>query len=270
MAHDFDPGYCAPVFQQLVRDYPDEQVYPFKDFRTEWGPIFHRGRLDGSARILVIGQDPATHENIARRILVGEAGQRVQGFLKKLGIVKSYAMINASLYSMYNQTAAGPLLKDAKIVADRNAWFDTLLAPGSAITAVVALGKHADAAWKAWPGHAIAPVEYVEIMHPTADKHPPTTEAKLLTNWNQGLKKIAPKIVPDAAVALVPYASKFAPGDLVEIPERDLPAGTPSWMRELDAWATRTDPSPPLPTPAENALWKRGHLLVTIPSSALK
>jgi len=93
MAQDFDPGYCAAAFQQLVRDYPDEQVYPFKDFRTEWGPIFHRGRLDGSARVLVLGQDPAQHETIARRILVGEAGQRIQGFLAKLGMDISYVMI---------------------------------------------------------------------------------------------------------------------------------------------------------------------------------
>jgi hypothetical protein len=34
----------------------------------EWGPILHRGRLDGTARILVIGQDPAQHETVVRRI----------------------------------------------------------------------------------------------------------------------------------------------------------------------------------------------------------
>jgi uracil-DNA glycosylase len=52
--------------------------------------VFHRGRLDGSALVLVLGQDPGQHESIARRILVGEAGQRVQGFLHKLGIERSY------------------------------------------------------------------------------------------------------------------------------------------------------------------------------------
>ena len=56
-------------------------MYPTDSFRVEWGPVFHRGRLDGSARVLIIGQDPATHEAICRRILVGEAGQRIQGFL---------------------------------------------------------------------------------------------------------------------------------------------------------------------------------------------
>ena len=56
-----------------------------------------RGRLDGSARVLVIGQDPAQHEAIARRILIGEAGHRVQGLLAKLGIDHSYTMVNTFL-----------------------------------------------------------------------------------------------------------------------------------------------------------------------------
>jgi hypothetical protein len=86
MSIDFDPGYGDQPFKTLVENYPGEDVYPTGDFRTEWGPIFHRGRLDGSARVLVIGQDPAQHEAIVRRILVGEAGQRAQGFLAKLGI----------------------------------------------------------------------------------------------------------------------------------------------------------------------------------------
>ena len=37
-------------FRTLVRNYPDGDVYPVDDFRLEWGPVFHRGRLDGSAR----------------------------------------------------------------------------------------------------------------------------------------------------------------------------------------------------------------------------
>ena len=51
--------------------------------------------------MLLIGQDPAQHEAITRRILVGEAGQRTQGFLAKLGITRSYVMVNTYLYSVY-------------------------------------------------------------------------------------------------------------------------------------------------------------------------
>ena len=86
MAHQHCPGYNEAPFDALVADYPGVDVYPAKDFRVEWGPIFHRGRLDGSARVLLLGQDPATHESISRRILVGEAGQRTQGLLARIGI----------------------------------------------------------------------------------------------------------------------------------------------------------------------------------------
>ena len=101
MLHSFDPGYFAEPLLTLCAEYPESNVYPSGQFRIEWGPIFHRGRLDGSARILVIGQDPAQHETVVRRILVGEAGQRVQGLLAKLGVTRSYVFINTYLYSVY-------------------------------------------------------------------------------------------------------------------------------------------------------------------------
>ncbi len=106
MAHDFDPGPVGEPLAPLARDYPGAEVYPPADFRLVWGPLSHRGRLDGSARVLIVGQDPGQHESIARRILVGEAGQRVQGFLAKLGRERSYVMLNPFLYSIYGQEGA--------------------------------------------------------------------------------------------------------------------------------------------------------------------
>ena len=50
---DFDPGYPAP-YDTLAAAYPGADVFPAADFRIEWGPIFHRGRLDGSAKVLGI------------------------------------------------------------------------------------------------------------------------------------------------------------------------------------------------------------------------
>ena len=50
MAHAFDPGICDQPFADLSAAAPDSATYPPTDFRVEWGPIFHRGRLDGSAR----------------------------------------------------------------------------------------------------------------------------------------------------------------------------------------------------------------------------
>src|SRR6266545_7589539 len=51
-------------------------------------------------KVLVIRQAAAADENVARRILVGDAGQQVEGVLTKLGLTRSYVMINAILYSL--------------------------------------------------------------------------------------------------------------------------------------------------------------------------
>jgi uracil-DNA glycosylase len=168
MAHPFDPGSIAEPFLSLCTDYPGASVYPTDQFRIEWGPIFHRGRLDGSARALVIGQDPAQHETIVRRILVGEAGRRIQGLLAKLGIDRSYVFVNAYLYSVYGSVKA-KTKRDPELVGYRNRWLDALLVGGQ-VEVVLALGQAADATWTTWratpPGQSVN-VAYAAVTHPT-------------------------------------------------------------------------------------------------------
>ena len=168
MPTPFDPGYGEEPFASLVTSYPGAVAYPAGGFRLEWGPIFHRGRLDGTARVLVIGQDPAQHETIARRILVGEAGHRLQGFLFKLGIDRSYVMVNTFLYSVYGNASKNAGL--TRIATYRNKWLDAVFAH-EPIEAVVALGTLADKAWLAWAGtpngQSFSPA-YRHITHPTA------------------------------------------------------------------------------------------------------
>ena len=268
MPHPFDPGYGMPPFRALCEEYPDTAVYPSADFRTEWGPIFHRGRLDGSARVLVIGQDPAQHEAIARRILIGEAGQRVQGFLAKLGIDRSYVMLNTFLYSVFGQRGGTRHRRDPAIVQYRHRWLDALLV-GQQIEAVVALGTLADEAWKIWkatPNGATVDPVYSKITHPTQPesssrgdrtKHAAAVAA-MLQNWNAALQRLQPAIIhSDQLRELVLYGPRFEDGDLVGIPEEDLPAGMPAWMRGLSSWATR---------PGTGAL-KRATIAVTVPTA---
>ena len=148
MSQPSDPGYFDEPFFTLASEYPGADVYPPDQFRVEWGPIFHRGRLDGSARVLVIGQDPAQHETVVRRILVGEAGRRLQGLLAKLGITRSYVFINTFLYSVYGSVKARTR-KDSRLAAYRNLWIDALVSSGH-IEVVLALGTAADEAWQLW------------------------------------------------------------------------------------------------------------------------
>lgn len=243
----FDTGYCVEPFKSLCEDYPAENVYPPADFRTEWGPIFHRGRLDGSARVLLLGQDPATHETAIRRILVGTAGKRTQGFLARLGILRSYVMVNTFLYSVFGQQAAQRHSRDEKIAAYRHRWIDAIFAT-SQIEAVIALGSLADKAWKLWQKSPNArDVPYVHITHPTAAEGTAAGNAAkmatltkaLLQNWNQGLASLDGHITPDKHVALKSYGDAWAAGDLVDIVPDDVPAGTPDWMRLTDGWAVR-------------------------------
>jgi uracil-DNA glycosylase len=248
MGHEFDPGYNRYPFKRLVRDYPGIEAYPTKDFRVEWGPIFHRGRLDGSARVLVLGQDPGAHEAVVRRILVGEAGQRTQGFLAKLGIDSSYVMINTYVYSVYGQGGGERHRDDPPIDGYRNQWLDALLV-GRSVEAVVALGalaEHAFLGWKATPAGQATEIAFRRITHPTfpeGQRTVPRAQATrtMLEDWNEALALLRPAIQhPDVAQPSDTYGQAFdKEKDLAQIPERDLPAGLPDWMRSLMSWAQR-------------------------------
>jgi uracil-DNA glycosylase len=244
----FDPGYAEQPFRDLVADAPGKNVYPPKDFRLEWGPVFHRGRLDGSARLLVIGQDPAAHETVLRRILVGEAGHRVQGFLWKLGLSRSYVMLNTFLYSVYGQGGGNRHRHNKQIAAYRNRWLQALLAPGQ-IEAVVALGSLADSAWqdfRASTEGANVNVHYRHVTHPTRPEAAGGSSASraaatkaMLANWNDALVALHPLQHPDDSRALVRYGEAFKPTEKRAIPIADAPPWAPEWMLNDDGWADR-------------------------------
>ena len=266
MPHPFDPGYVAEPFLTLCADYPGGDVFPPDQFRTEWGPIFHRGRLDGSARVLVIGQDPAQHETVVRRILVGEAGRRVQGLLARLGITRSYVFINTYLYSVYGSVKAATR-KSPALIGYRNRWLNALLV-GGRVEAVIALGQAADEAWQFWQATPAAPavsVAYAAVTHPTqpessskGDKAKLAAATKaLLQNWNGALQALSPRLQhPDLPTPLVPFGETWADGDRVAIPEWDFPAGLPAWMHEQDGWAKRS---------GADDLAKRRNITITVP-----
>ena len=249
MPHPFDAGYALQPFRGLAENYPEADVYPPGQFRVEWGPIFHRGRLDGSARVLVIGQDPAQHETIVRRILVGEAGRRLQGLLAKLGVTQSYVLVNTFLYSVYGSVKAATR-RDPRLIGYRNQWLDALLV-GTGVEAVISLGTAANEAWQFWkstPNGIASSVVQAAVTHPTEPESSSKGDkaklaaatTKLLQNWNAGLQILAPAIAhPDEVRPLVPYGTAWADGDRLPILEMDYPAGLPAWIREQDGWAQR-------------------------------
>lgn len=263
----FDPGYVAEPFLALVADAPGAEVYPAQDFRVEWGPIFHRGRLDGTARLLVIGQDPAQHETVARRILIGEAGRRTQGLLARLGLDRDYVLINAFLYSVFGQQGGEAHRDDPAIIAYRNRWLDAIVAT-SPIAGVLALGGLARSAYEAWPGGSAVPHAFA--IHPTFPDSSsasvpagPQREAafagamkQLCTSWNKALGVLGPVLGVPAPKR---YGTMIKAADKAEIPVGDLPAGMPAWMAHEDDWAARTGRSAEL---------RRATITVTVPEAA--
>ena len=119
----FDKGPSIPVFDHFAA-LPGYE--PHKSlFWYDWGPVFYRGRLDRSARLLCIASDPGPTERIAGRTLVGDAGQRVQGFLTKLGLTRSYLCINAFAYALFPSAAgsATAMLHEE----EHKTWRNTLI-----------------------------------------------------------------------------------------------------------------------------------------------
>jgi uracil-DNA glycosylase len=241
------PNAIRDIFGQApLNDY---KARPQK-FRLPWGPIYYRGRTDGSARVLVIGQDPAATENVTRRILSGDAGKRVQGYLTKLGITRSYVMVNSVLYSIFGQfdDAMESFMDLPAVRAWRNRLLDALTGPQT--QAVLAFGRAARHAVEKWPGAAsfMSQGRVFFLVHPTA-----RPAAVVRTNWNASLNAIAAKVAPDSDGArnLTPYSgSSFKPADLARIPLFDFGFGAPAWLGDGDT-ATRLNGTS-IPAVAQN------------------
>jgi uracil-DNA glycosylase len=160
--------------------------------------------------------------------------------------------------------------------AARKAALNALLLPpeaggvGQQITAVITVGTLAKGAYRQWADSqpdAAAGLHWAAVRHPTypesASASGSTTlaaaTAALLADWNQALPGLRARVQPEQPVPDKPYASTWQDGDLVAIPEADLPAGAPRWWTSLKAWAARTGTTGQL---------KRATITVTVPSDA--
>ena len=231
---EFDPGPPQP-FHDLFDACPD--YAPFRDhFWFDWGPVFYRGRLDGSARVLCVASDPGPTERIAGRTLVGDAGQRVQGFLAKAGLSRSYLCLNAFSYALFpsHGSAAARIVRDPALTAWRNEVFDAAKSPE--LVAVVAFGKLAQKAVALWPGRAGLLV--LDVPHPSA-----RNASTLLASWRQAITDLRATVPadPDADTGLPNYGDTFGEADYAPIPAHDLPFGVPSWLGN-DAWGRAAVP----------------------------
>ncbi|MGZ4462952.1 MAG: hypothetical protein ACXVZP_08940 [Gaiellaceae bacterium] len=220
MAVEFDPG-PPPAIAELCAACPAPGSP--KAFWTAWGPVFYRDRLDGSARVLCIASDPGPTERIACRTLVGDAGQRVQGFLAKLGLTRSYLCVNAFPYALhpsYGPSAAALVAEPAQ-QSWRNSFYDAVRP--AQVEAVIAFGANAQLALDAWPDKPSVATQ--RIPHPSS-----RDEAKLLQDWHGAIQTLRQTVTPDpdGDAGLPNYGSSFLESDYAAIPRHDLPFGVPS------------------------------------------
>jgi Uracil DNA glycosylase superfamily len=231
---EFDPGPPAAVARHLanVPSYAPERDL----FWYDWGPVFYRGRLNGSARLLGIASDPGPTERIVGRTLVGDAGQRVQGFLSKLGLTRSYALVNAYAYALLPSRApdARPLLAKPAHLTWRNKLYNDVT--GSSLQAIVAFGGEAREAVRLWDPKPDVPV--FEVPHPSS-----RSAKRLLDEWRAAVTELRGIVEPDSdGDADGPnYGTSFRESDYARIPPRDLPFGVPAWFGD-DAWGRKARP----------------------------
>lgn len=231
---EFDPGPPKKIAQHLA-NLPSLAEHRHL-FWYDWGPIFYRGRLDASARLLGIASDPGETERIACRTLVGDAGQRVQGFLAKLGLDRSYALVNAHSYALMPSHAdeAKPLLGRPEQQQWRNKLYDDITGPK--LQAIVAFGGQAQEALRLWTSRPDVPA--FEVPHPSS-----RDPKRLVGEWRQAIEDLRAIVTPDpeAGAATANYGTSFKESDYTRIPPRDLPFGMPAWFGD-DAWGRKAKP----------------------------
>jgi hypothetical protein len=222
----FDKGPTASWAQRFFQAPRAFYVtHPSARFRTEFGPVYYRGRLNGTAKVLMVGQDPSTDELLAQRNLVGSSGQKAQRLLNKLGITKSYVMLNTFLFGIkgqmdaqMNTIAVEPTIRDY-----RNGLFDKVVA-GNGIQAIVSFGNGAELAIANWPSRP-AGVPWFRLVHPSA------SDALVISSWNASLTPLHAAITPDQSslVNVTPYAAATFASEVADIPREDLPFAIPDW-----------------------------------------
>jgi hypothetical protein len=166
---------------------------------------------------------------------VGNAGQRVQGFLAKIGITTSYVCLNGFVYALHPSHLSDgiKLLADPAHTSWRNKVFKA--ATGSSLKAIVAFGDVAQKAVDLWDGKGSTPV--FKTYHPSYRGD----EATLVKDWNRVITALRGIVTKDADgdKTLPLYGSKFVESDYAPIPKRDLPFGAADFLGD-DSWLRKT------------------------------
>jgi hypothetical protein len=245
-----DPGPAGAI-KAIMDATPDYQI-EMGDTTTFWyafGPVLYRGRLDGSARVLGIASDPGPAECLpfARRALVGDSGQKTQGFLTKLGLTRSYVLVNGFAVALRpSQKTKGlkALRENVAIRTARHALYNGLLA-GGGLEAIIAFGDVAHKAYDLWAASnpAVAAVPSFKLAHPAAVDREGTGNDAALKAWAKAVTTLRGLVTVDADgdPSGPNFGDYFTEVDYERIPRRDLPSAAPAYMGD-DSWGRAGTP----------------------------
>lgn len=220
---EYDPGPAKNSgWPELFADTPNyrgigEAVIGPKTFRWHFGPMFYRGRLDGSARVLVLGQEGAQDESLSHRSFTGGTGSRMQHFLAHIGLDRSYVFLNTFVYPIFGQydAALQPLAQDPRspIVEHRHRILDK--ATDGDLRLVVAVGRAAKESVATWIGKmggtadseklheataagVLAGVRFLGVLHPGGAGGPAGSLAKIKADFVRAAGQVADWIDDDS------------------------------------------------------------------------
>jgi uracil-DNA glycosylase len=156
---EHDPGPAsAGGWAELFAETPNYRglgraVVGREAFRWHHGPMFFRGRLDGSAKVVVVGQEGAQDESLSHRSFTGGTGARMQHLLRHLGLDRSYVFLNSFVYPIFGQYTDDlrPLAQDRRspIVAHRHRILDKAVLDTD-VRLLVAVGRAAKESVATW------------------------------------------------------------------------------------------------------------------------
>ena len=245
-----DPG-PPPAFQAIFSATPDYVAATGETdvFWHHFGNLFYRGRLDGSARLLCIASDPGPAECLpfVRRSLIGDSGQKTQGFLAKLRLTRSYVLVNAFSVAMRpsaSSTGLNILKNNLAIKQSRHALYNALLAGGQ-IQAIVAFGEVAEIALREWKkdNPAVDALPQFFLAHPAAVDRNGSGNDAALKGWAKGITQLRNIVTPDGDgdMSLPNFGKFFTEMDYERVPRRDLPAHAPFYVGD-DSWGRFANP----------------------------
>jgi uracil-DNA glycosylase len=156
---EHDPGpTVASGWAQVFAETPNYRglgraVLGREAFRWHHGPMFYRGRLDGSAKVVVVGQEGAQDESLSHRSFTGGTGARLQHLLAHLGLDRSYLFLNSFVYPIFGQYTDDlrPLAQDRRspIVIHRHRILDKAIVDGD-VRLIIAVGRAAKESITTW------------------------------------------------------------------------------------------------------------------------